>query len=207
MTDFSTLYQEIQSSIGRESASDSLAVTVSKRGVNVGLFAAAFLFEPPELRTTGDLTASNTQDYVALSGLTRCYRVESVYNSTGSCHVYFLPYTQRQLLWLPTSGYVRFWSLYGNTLYYKPIPSSSETLSVSYFQYPTKLDADDDTFPFPTLEGYVLGIGTEYAWACLEEGESSQMWSKLADKYSIPETAVSLIRRQIGKEVSLGNNV
>lgn len=205
MTQYSTLYQEVQKSIGRDSAGDAFAVTVCKRGINIGLFAAALMFEPPELRSRGDLTALSTQDYVLLSGLTRCYRVESVYNSTGENHVYPIPYNRRNMYWLPTSGDVQFWCLYGNTLYYNPTPSASQTLQVSFLGYPVALDADADVFPFPTLEGYVLALGTEYAWGCLEEPESTGVWNKLAEKYGIPETIVSTIRRRMGEEVSIDN--
>jgi len=201
MTDFLTLYQEVQDSIGRDSTSDTFAISIAKRGVNVALFAAALLFEPPELRTEEDLTALSTQDYVAISGLTRSYRIESVYNETGSNHVYPIPYKMRDIYYLPTSGNVLFWSVYGNTLFYNPTPSSSETLNISHLQYPAALSSDGDAFPFPTLEGYVLSMATEYAWAALEEDESAQIWNRVSEKLSLPEGLGRKIRQLIAREV------
>lgn len=199
MTTFLEIQTELIANLGGRDDTDAIAAI--KRGINAGIFAAAFTFEPPELRTTGNLIATNGGGSVLITSLTRPLRIESVYNTTGSAPVYSLPYKMLEILWLPTSGNVQFYSMFGNSMYYKPDPTGNETLLTSYLQYPARLDDDSDLYPFNTAEDYVLVLATAYAFAFLEEGETSAMWAKLGETYGLPEAMVTKIRRVMRGEV------
>lgn len=175
---FETLYTDVARAIGRYDADgniDTDGLAVSKRGVNFGALFAALVFEPLELNTSRNLTASSSANYVALSTLTSLRLIQSIYNSTGARDVRFLPEEKFKLL-VPTSTvYVEYYYRHGNTLYYNQ-PSASNTLLVKYIKYPTELVNAEDVLEFSNHDSVVHSIATSYAHAVFEEGESQKMW-------------------------------
>lgn len=194
MTAFGTLYQEVQDSIARSNANDTFAVQIAKRGVNAGMMAAGLIFEPPEMRTSANLVALTTQEYVSTANLTRLQRIEEVYNETANARVYPLPFNMRNTFWIPPANNVQFYSMHGWLMYYKPTPTANNTLNIYFLQYPAVLSDANTAFPFPTLEAYVISFATEYAWACLEESDSQQIWTRVNEKLTLPEGMAAKIR-------------
>lgn len=204
MTTLLALNQEVQELIARD---DTTAKTMITRGINAGIVAATILYEPPEQRTTSNLTASNGVASVALSGLTRWLRIEEVYNSTGSNRVWPLSYHQLNSFYLPTSGNVIFYALYGGTMYYKPTPSQDETLNVYFLQYPARVSNDGDTLPLSYYEDFILSFSTAFAFASLEEGESEQIWERIAAQLNLPFSALTKVRSVMREELPSGNDL
>lgn len=206
MTTLLDLTTIIQSNVARVGDEDAKAWAV--RGVNAGMYTAALMFEPPELRTVANGTAVAAGTAIDLTSLQRLLRVDEVYNDTGSQKVWPLNFQQLESLWLPTSGSVSFFALHGWSLYYRPLPFGNEILNIYYFGYPDRLDQDADVFPLHTQhEEFVMSFGTAYTWACLEELEDVDMWMKITDKLTIPEATITQIRRMLREEVPSGNNV
>ncbi len=206
MTTLLDLTTIIQSNVARPGDVDAKAWAV--RGINAGMYAAALMFEPPELRVVEDGTAVAAGTAVDLATLTRFLRVDEVYNATGSNRVWPLSFQQLQSLWLPSTGGVQYYALHGKSLYYKPLPSGNETLNIYHFSYPVRLSGDSDVFPLDSQhEEFVLSLGTAYTWACQEEVEDVGMWVGLADKFAIPEAQVTQIRRMLREEVPRDDNV
>jgi len=198
MATLKDLTDEIIRGLGR---SDSDAVEFARLGVNGGLYAAAILFEPPELKTSETGTAVNAGTAVDLSALTRLLRVDSVYNTTGSQEVFILPHSLLNVLYLPTTGNVNFYSIYGQSLYYRPLPTGDETLTIYFFSYPTRLYDNGDTFPLGDhMRDFVLSFANAYAWANLEEVEDADMWLKINDKLGLPAATLTQVRRLMQKE-------
>lgn len=179
-----------------------------ERGINAGLLTASLLFEPPELRVSGSLTAPSTDTKVSLTGLTRPWRIEEVFNESSAEALFKLPFWALNTTWLPSSGSVQFWALYGQVLHYRPQPDSNETLTVYYLQYPDQLGADSDEFPFSaSLEGFTLAFAKEWAFGVLEEKESSDLWAGIVTALGVPEATSAEVRRLLREEWKFGNNV
>lgn len=206
MTTLATLRDEVYRSLGNRNDTD--AQVWADRGINVGMIAYTLLNEPPECRTLGYGNAVAAGTVIVLSTqLTRHVRLERVYNNTGSCPVLFIPFRMWDLLYFPTSGNVQFYTLYGNSLYYKPLPTSTEQLYLYYFQLPARLDDSTDVYPFAMGEDFVLAFAKKWAWACLEEKEDSDMWSGLATDLALPEKLISDLRKYVREEWGYGADV
>lgn len=201
MTTRLELTEEVLEAIGRPD--DAAAKAYAVRGINAGIITVGLLFEPPELRTDGTLTALTTQNHVDMSTLTRLLRVDVVWNSTGSIHVWPLPFRLLQVLNLPSSGNVEYYSQFGNTMYYKPIPTVAETLNVFYVQQPARLTDDTDLYPFEMHEDVVLAIGIEIAFGFLEEDGMVGAWQKITDRLGVPQTAAVQIRKALREEIDI----
>jgi hypothetical protein len=109
----------------------------------------------------------------------------------------------------PSSGYVQYYTLHGNTLYYKPLPASTEQLQLWYLQYPERLDDASDSYPFQGGEDFVLAFAKRWAWACQEEIDNDKMWSSISSDLALPEKVISDLRKYVreewGYELDLSN--
>lgn len=204
MTTFLELKTEVREALGGNT--NATATDAIERGINAGLVAAAYLFEPPEVKASGSLSATAAAGSVSTSTLTRPMLIESVYSATNSVKVYRLGFEMIDMPWVPTTGIIQFYCLRGALLHYRP--QADETLTVYYMTRPARLQNDSDNYPFATLEDFVVSFGAEYAWAFLEEGDSSALWSKVADRVSVPEAKLFKVREAaqggIIQEVSSG---
>jgi len=87
---------------------------------------------------------------------------------------------------MPSTDYVLFYALYGETMHYRPQPASNNTLVTYYLQYPARVVNDGDTLPLERYEEFIMAFATEYFWATQEESESQQAWQKMADRMGMP---------------------
>jgi hypothetical protein len=199
---FSTLYGYITDAIGQ---ADTLGVNLAKRGVNFGQLLAALLFRPPELHAVGSLAVSGSS--ASLSGLsTRLHDIKAVYNSTGACNVWLIPYDKWKVIVPSGETYIKFYTRFGNTLYVNQ-PSASNTLSISYFNVPTSLSNDATQIDFDNYDSFITAIGTRFAFACIEEGESSELFQKVGDAFSIPLAMGTKIRNEIEEALRSGYHI
>lgn len=199
-----TLKGEIFNAVAR---SDDVTAGFAERGINVGIMLYAATHEPPELRTNGSLTALANGNALDLTSLTRFLRIDRIYNATGSNEVYPLSFREIEVLWLPTSGYVQFYAVHGNALYYRPHPTGNEILTAYFLQYPARLADDDTEYPFSTGEDYALMIATAFTWLCFEEDEIGNVWAGLAERFNISQDILNTIRALLREEVRDEHNV
>ncbi|MCW7076427.1 MAG: hypothetical protein OCU18_03935 [Candidatus Syntrophoarchaeum sp.] len=191
MTTRLDLKNEVRRALG---GNDSDAATAGiERGLNAGLVAAAYLFEPPEVRETGTLNTASDSGRTVTSSLTRPMAITSVYSTTTDKKIFRLEFEQMDMPWVPSSGDIQYYCLRGSYLYYRP--QAAETLTVYYLKRPPRLENDTDAYPFETLEDFVVAFGTAYAWAFLEENENVSMWNVLADRMSIPEARLLQVKQ------------
>ena len=203
MTSFLELKDEVRGALGgvdTQVASDAI-----KRGLNAGLQAATFLYKPPESEAIGTLTATSADNKVSTVDLDRLMWIESIYSETSSHKVYRLPINLLDMPWVPTIGIIQFFCERGGYLHYRP--AADETLTVYYLSYPERLVDDSNTYPYGMHEDFVVAFGTAYAWAVLEEGDSSDLWGKIADRVNIPESTFYMLKRLVKLEVTGDDNV
>lgn len=203
MTTLLELENEVLEALGRPS--DPTAKEYAKRGINAGVMLAGLLYEPPELRTNGNIVATNAQDYVSISTLTRLHRVEKVYNTTGSNVVWPLPLSRLSVFPMPTSGNVKYYALHGNIMYYRPTPTGNETLNVYYLQHAARLTNDVDAYPFSMHEDFVLSIGVEMSFGFLEEDGMMGAWDKITERLGLPAQTAAKVRQALREEIDIGN--
>lgn len=206
MTTLSTLRSEVYKSIGNRNDTD--AQTWADRGVNAGMVAHCLLSEPPEARVSGSMTAVASGDPITItSDLIRPIRLERLYNTTGACFVGLIPLRMWDLYYFPTTGNVKYCALHGNTLYYKPYPSTDEVISVWYFQYPARLVNEDDVYPYQSGEDFTLAFAKKWTWACQEEKEDVDMWSGLASELALPDKLIADLRKYTREEWGYGVDI
>jgi len=198
MTTLGDLLTDLQHATGR---SDDAAVQLMERGVNAGIIAASLLYRPAELRESGSLTAASNLKYVSLSSLSRFLTIEEIYNETGSCKVWPLEFSELEVLELPTTGYVKYFAVYGDVLHYRPQPSTNETLTAYYLALPARLTTSTDTLPLDSYQDFIFSFAQAFVWAGFEEGESSAVWQKVADATTVPWQTITQIRDVLNKQV------
>lgn len=204
MTTLSDAQDALQIAHGR---SDTDSLSVYTQGLNAAILACALLYEPPELRTSGSLTATSSQNYVSISTLTRPLRIEHIWNSTGSQRLWPLSLNELNILYLPTSGNVLYYALYGNVLHYRPQPSSNETLTVYFLQYPSRLQNAADVLPMAMYEDFIYAFASSFIWASFEEGESATIWSNIATQLNLPLSLMTSVRKAMRGEVPIDDDV
>jgi len=193
MTTFKELKAEVQGALGGiDTTTANLAVA---RGVNAGVQAAAFLFNPHQLQVSGTLTASAGSGSVSMSSLTGLLLINSVYSQSTGERVHRLRFTDLDMPWVPTSGRILFYSDRGGELYYRP--KADETLLVYYLKRPDRLVDDTDEYPFDGHEEFVISFASAYAWGYVEEDESSQMWQRISDQVGLPDGLVKQLQDKI----------
>jgi hypothetical protein len=204
MATVNELRSEIYEALGGRD--DSVAQVAALRGLNAGVYAAYRTLEPPECRITGDIVAGAAAGYFDWeSELTRCDgRIEGVINtSDDDAKVWFIEFHLWNVLWKPVGESILYYTLYGENFYYKPIPTSSETLRLFYIQYPARLTLGADTIPYPKHEEYILSVATTLSFLVLEEVESGGAWNQLAEQYNMPATLISQMQRLMRGEVDI----
>jgi len=170
-----TLRSVVTDALGR---SDTLALSWADRGLNYGQLLAAKLYSPPELKTSGSLTVAASGVSVSLSALTTLYYFISIYNVTGSNDVWLSDFTRWSVI--PTgAGSVKYAARFGSTLYTKPTPTAENALTVYYIKFPTTLDDATDTIDFDHYDSFVTSFAIQYAFACQEEKESSDIFTSV----------------------------
>jgi len=183
---------------------DSVALAVINACLNYATTLAALIFEPPELREQGNLTVTGGNSSVSLSTLTKLLDLQTVWNTTDSLKMWFIPWESWYVI-LPSSvGKTKYFSIFGDSLYVKDTPSVNKTLLVSYTNYPTTLVNLTDVLEFEHHDSYIVTVALAICWAFFEEGESSGVLQKAADAIAMPLSLGAKARQVIeGKTISL----
>lgn len=190
MTSFLTLYTAVTDSLGRD---DTLAVSVAKRGVNYGYLLSALLFEPVELKTYGNVTVTANAAYVSLSTLTRLRYIHRIDNATSLSTVHPMDIEKFSIIVPSGLTYVEYYCREGSILFVNP-PVSANVLTIMYTMYPLELTADADEILFSYHDAAIISNACSYAFASLEEKESSSMWDTALSTYA---TAYSLNAKKL----------
>lgn len=198
MTLLSELVTDLEYATARN---DTAARALMMRGVNAGIVAASLIYRPAELREVGSVTAVDNAYYVSLSPLSRFMLIEEVYNTTGSCKVWPLELHELEALPMPTSGYVQYFAIYGDSIHYRPLPATNEILTVYYLALPARLTLLTDTVPLEDYQDFVFSFAQTFVWAGLEEPESSAVWQKVAEGMGMAFQTITQIRDVLNKQV------
>jgi len=202
MSVFSTLYTYVTDALGRD---DTLGIALAKEGVNFAYTLGALAFQPPELQTSSSLTATSGASSVSLSSLTGLHQINAIFNDTGSITVWLIPHGRWNAI-RPTGAltYVKFASRYGNTLHHNS-PTSDNSLSLFYLKTPVLLSGDGDTLEYVNHDSFIMAVATQYAFSCLEEKESADLFKTISDTFSIPLAIGSKLRSDVEEVLRSGN--
>ena len=200
MTTLGDLKDEIYAATGGRE--DTVVQVAAERGINAGLLVATHLFEPPQQITTYD-KAINTTGTMTFDELTRAIRINQVYNTTRSKKVHMLEYNLLDVIYQADDADpdIELYAQHGLTLYFRPVPTSSQDIRLWYLQYPERLNDDSDSLPFELHQDLVLALGNIFVQAVLEETENVNMWSSLMTQVGAPEVEPGLIRRLLKGEI------
>jgi len=189
-----TLRAVVTDALGR---TDTLAVSWADRGLNYGQLLAAKLYSPEELKTSSTLTVAASGTSVSLSTLTGMYFLTSIYNITNAGPVYLGDFNRFQYVVPTGAGNVKYAARYGSTLYTRPTPTATNTLTVYYVKYPTELTSASQTIDFDHYDSFITSFALQYAWACQEEKESSDIFTSILTTINSGEQVSDKTRQQI----------
>lgn len=165
---------------------DADALLVTDAAINYAALLAALVFEPPELRTSGDLTVAGGSDSVSFGSLTNLLDILTVYNTTDNNPMWFIPHELWQVIVPSSIGSTKYYSVFGETIYVKDAPSVNKTLKVYYSTYPAKLVNSTDVLEFDYHDSYIVSTASAIVLAAFEEGESAGIWQKVAEAVGVP---------------------
>jgi hypothetical protein len=103
-----------------------------------------------------------------------------IYNKTGDYKLDFIPYEFWDTIVPSALAELKYWTMFGNYLYFKVKPSSNKMLSISYSTYPLPLTDAADSLPFDYHDSYIISTATAIAWAIFEEQDPAAMWARIA---------------------------
>jgi len=181
---FATLQALVGINLGGRDDADTTAII--KAAINYAVLVAALTFEPPELKTSGNLTVTGGNDSVSLNGLTRWLDVVKIWNTTDSMPMGFIPFELWDVIVPTVVGSTRYYSIFGDTLFVKDKPGVNKVLKLFHATYPAKLVNTGDTLEFDHHDSYIVSVATGLSWAAFEEGESAGVWQKIGELVSMP---------------------
>lgn len=111
---------------------------------------------------------------------THCLDIIKIYNDTDSFKVDFVPYEQWDYVVPSSLTDTRYWTIFGNTLFFKSTPTANTSMTFSYRTYPVTLENDGDAIPFDHFDSYLISSATGITMAAFEETDSAALWSKVA---------------------------
>ncbi len=193
-TSLTVLRAVVTDALGR---SDTVATSWADRGINYGQYLAAKLYSPVELRTSGTVTVAASGTSVSLSTLTTLYYLVSLYNLTNSSDIFMCDFSRFSFV-IPTgAGSVKYATRFGSTLYTRPTPTVENSLTVYYVKYPTALDDATDTLDFDHYDSFITSFALQYAWACQEEKESSDIFTGILSTINSGDQVSEATKQQI----------
>lgn len=111
-----------------------------------------------------------------------------VYNKTSAHKMDFISYEQWDL-YLPVGlSTVKYWTLFGNTMYMLAVPETNITLTIGYTFYPNTLTEDADEVPFNHYDSYISSLASSITFAAFEESDAADLWAKIASLVGAPST-------------------
>lgn len=198
MTTYATFKDLVYTNIARDST-DASAVLIVPKAVNYAIDAAAILFKPQELYTQADLVV--TTGNASKQFTTKFIDIVDIYNLTSSLQMLSVPYEARNLI-IPTSTTLKYFSMFGDWMFFNATAAVDTSIRVGYIEYPTELSADADEVAFTRHDAYIVSMATAFCWAAFEEGESIDVWSKVGDALGM-----SLIKAAQAREIVAGKPV
>lgn len=175
---------------------DSAANTVIDACINYSATLAALLFEPPELLTQANLTVLANNSNVSLSTLTRHLSIKSVYNSTNSTKMWYIPWETWEAVIPANVGSTKYFSILGETLYVKDTPSANKTLSVGYNTYPSTMSNSNDTVSFDYHDSFIVSAAIGIARAFFDKADTGKAMDTIILPLSLGAKARQIIEGQ-----------
>lgn len=167
---FETLMQK-----GLGGRDDTVAMTVIDACINYAVTLAALFFEPPELSEKANLVVPSDDDYVSLGTLTNLLNVKTVYNTTDEHRMWFIPWESWDTIVPSNIGSIKYYSIFGGTLFVKDTPTANKLLSVGYLTYPSTLSGANDTIDFDYHDSFIVTTALAIAWAFFEKGTTTSV--------------------------------
>ena len=199
-----TLRTAITDALGNESTK---AITWADRSINYAQLLAALIFDPPELKITGDLTLSASGVGVVLTTLTRLRVIDTIYNATSSRRMWPISWEKWHILKPSGAGNALYYCRLGTTLHTAPIPVVNNALSCYYHKYPVALSAVGDTLDFDYYDSFITSTAIKFAWAFQEETENVDMLQRVGDSISIPLAIGTKLRKDLEEGIREQYNI
>ena len=152
---------------------DTAAMAVIDACLNYAITLAALLFEPPELLEQSNLTITANNSNVSIGTLTDLLDVKAIYNNTDGNKMWFIPWESWYIVLPANVGAVKYFSIFGESLYVKDTPTVNKVLAVSYSTYPSKLSSAGDIVEFDYHDSFIVATALGIAWAFFEKGKST----------------------------------
>jgi len=173
-----TLRNLIQVNIGNRDDTD--AILVMNAAINYSALLAALVFDPPELKKSATSTLAIGQDSLGLTSLTNLLDVITLYNVTDSFTMWFFPFEQWHTIVPSTVGLTKYYTIYGETLYFRDVPTADKVLRMFHSNYPSALVNLGDTLSFDHHDSYIISLASAICFAAFEEAEGASMWKDIA---------------------------
>jgi hypothetical protein len=183
MSTLSELQALVFTALGRDDADTVLLVTAA---LNYATVLAALSFEPIELTDSDTIQIAGSSNSASLSGVAGLLDLRTVYNSSDSKNMWFIPWEFWYPLFPTSIGAVRYYSLFGQTLYVKDTPSGNKNLLIHFTIYPTVMVNPSDPVGFDNHDSYIVSVATGLVWAFFEEIESAGTLQKVVELVSAP---------------------
>lgn len=180
LTDLQTI---VFKALGR---SDTDTTTLTTAALNYAAVLAALTFEPPELTGNTTVQVTGASNYVSISSVTNLLDLRSVYNSTDSKNMWFIPWDLWYAFFPTTVGSTKYYSLFGQLIYVRDTPVVNKDLLIHYTKYPTTMVSASDELGFDHHDSYIVSVATGIVWAFYEESESAGTMGKMAEFVSQP---------------------
>lgn len=187
---------------------DAVAVLVANAAINYAVAMASLTFEPPEMSEEVDVTLPGGDSRIILTSLTGAIATHlldiiRIYNNTDGFKLGFISYDVWDTI-VPALTKVRFWSIFGQNLFFKGTPAINKSLTISYTRYPALLTNADTPIPFSHHDQYIVGVATGICWAVFEESDNAAMWAQIASFLGDPSALGAKARAVIeGQRVLL----
>ena len=159
--------------------SDSSAILVIDHGINLGILLAAILFKPVELRKSSDVTYIANAEYYSFS-TTSWLDIVRVRNTTSNYDLRFVAFDLLDRIVSSSLTIVKYYSIYGESLYLRKIPTANTSIRIYYLEEPAKLTNSSDPLPFDSFDGFIRTVASASVFAAFEEADSVNMWNSIA---------------------------
>ena len=160
---------------------DAPAISTYKEAANYASILGVLLFSPSELHLEGTIALTTGSSSVTLTTLTRLLAIHTIWNATISSPLLYIPVDLWQII-VPTSlSEPKFYTRRGNMLLVKAAPSTNHSLQIIHSAYPPVMANSSDPLGFEQHDSFVISVATGLTFAAFEEGETVEIWAKVAE--------------------------
>ena len=196
---FGEMKDMVLRSVAREG--DSVAISLTERALNFASALGAAMFEPPELKVNASFDLASGVGSKSLADFANLLEVRLLLNNTSDWEMRHFPFEFRKSL-LPTSlSSVKYYSIFGDTLYVDATPSVLTSFSLFYSKYPTDMSGSSDTPGYSHHDPCIVSVATAIVWACFEEGEAANLWKLVSDLTQVPLQLGQAVRSLLDKRI------